>query len=266
VNVRVVKIGGSALADASWLRAFADAASTSGVPLVVVHGGGPDITALSERLGVEVRWHEGRRVTPPDALDVAAMVLTGRINKRIVATLLSAGVDAVGLSGIDGGLIRAHVADDGLLGRVGRVASVRPSLLRSLLAAGHTVVVSPISLGHDGEALNVNADDAAAAIAAALDATELVFLTDVPGVRDAAGMRKWLDPGEATALVDSGVASGGMGVKLGAGVRALHSGVPSVRIGDATVLFDAAAGTVLSATSPFLGATLSSYSAAPEAS
>jgi acetylglutamate kinase len=253
VNVRVVKIGGSALGDAAWLKAFADAASTSGVPLVVVHGGGPDITVLSERLGVEVQWHEGRRVTPPETLDVAAMVLTGRINKRIVATLLSAGVDAVGLSGIDGGLIRAQLADGGALGRVGRTTSVRAALLRSLLLAGHTVVVSPISLGNDGEALNVNADDAAAAIAAALNATELIFLTDVPGVRDAAGLRRWLDAGEAAALVDSGVVFGGMGVKLGAGVRALDSGVPSVRIGDATVLFDAAAGTVLSATSPVLG-------------
>jgi acetylglutamate kinase len=245
VNVRVVKIGGAALSDGAWLEAFAAAASESRVPLVIVHGGGPDISALSERLGVEVRWREGRRVTPPEALDVASMVLTGRVNKRIVGALLSAGVDAIGLSGIDGGLLRAVVAEGGALGRVGRVSSVRSALLRTLIAEGHTVVISPISLGSDGEPLNVNADDAAAAVAGALNATELVFLTDVPGVRDAAGIRRWLDAGEAECLVESGVAFGGMGVKLSAGVRALHSGVPAVRIGDASVLYDVAAGTVL---------------------
>jgi acetylglutamate kinase len=250
VKVRVVKIGGSALGDASWLEAFGEAAARSALPLVIVHGGGPDITALSERLGVEVRWHEGRRVTPPDALDVAAMVLNGRINKRIVAALQAAGVDAVGVSGLDGALLRAELMEAGRLGRVGRITAVRRALLSTLLSAGHAVVISPISLCDDGAAVNVNADDAAAAVAAALDAEELVFLTDVPGVRDAAGVRRWLNAGEASALVDSGVAFGGMGVKLDAGVRALQSGVASVRIGDRSVLLDAAAGTVLRATSP----------------
>jgi acetylglutamate kinase len=247
VNIRVVKIGGAALADASWLGAFAAAAAASPGPLVVVHGGGPDITSLSARLGLEVRWHEGRRVTDRAALDVAAMVLSGRVNGSIVAALLGAGVDALGLSGLDGALLRAALVDDGALGRVGRVTAVRAELLRRLLAAGHTVVISPISLGEDGDALNVNADDAAAAVAAALGATELVFLTDVPGVRDAAGIRRWLDAGEAATLVQSGVAHGGMGVKLSAGVKALGAGVPAVRIGDAAVLYDAAAGTVLRA-------------------
>jgi acetylglutamate kinase len=247
VKVRVVKIGGAALNDGAWLKSFAEAVAASGSPLVIVHGGGPDITELSSRLGVEVRWHRGRRVTPPEALDVAAMVLSGRVNRRIVTTLLGAGVDAIGLSGVDGGLIRADIAEGGELGRVGRVSSVRAGLVRGLVAAGHTVVISPISLGPDGDALNVNADDAAAAVAASLEASELVFLTDVPGVRDAEGLRRWLHSGEASALVASGVAFGGMGVKLDAGVRALEWGVPSVRIGDATVLFDAGAGTVLSA-------------------
>jgi acetylglutamate kinase len=245
VNVRVVKIGGSALSDGAWLTAFAGAAAESRVPLVVVHGGGPDITRLSERLGIEVRWQHGRRVTSPEALDVASMVLNGRINQRVVCALLAAGVDALGLSGVDGGLLRASLAEGGALGRVGRVNAVRSALLRTLIAEGQTVVVSPISLGEDGEPLNVNADDAAAAIASALGATELVFLTDVPGVRDAAGLRRWLDAGEAAGLVTSGIAAGGMGVKLSAGMRALDGGVRAVRIGDASVLYDAAAGTVL---------------------
>jgi acetylglutamate kinase len=250
MNIRVVKIGGAALADPSWLTAFACAAAASPGPLVVVHGGGPDITALSDRLGIEVRWHEGRRITGDDALDAAAMVLSGRVNRKVVTALLAAGVDAVGLSGLDGALLRAEVLAGGELGRVGRVSSVRTELLHRLLAAGHTVVISPISLAPDGDALNVNADDAAAAVAAALHATELVFLTDVPGVRDAAGMRRWLDAGEAQSLVRSGVAFGGMGIKLSAGVHALGCGVPAVRIGDASVLHDIGAGTVLRAVAP----------------
>lgn len=245
MTVKVVKIGGAALVDAAWLTTFAEAAAAARAPLVIVHGGGPDISALSDRLGIEVRWHEGRRVTPPEALDVATMVLAGRVNKRVVGALLAAGVDAIGLSGIDGGLLRAEIVENGDLGRVGRVASVRTALIRGLLQLGHVIVVSPISLGADGGALNVNADDAAAAIAAALGATELVFLTDVPGVRDGAGMRDALGIDEAALLVESGVASGGMSVKLNAALAALGCGVPAVRIGDARVLFDSSAGTVL---------------------
>lgn len=252
MSARVVKIGGSALSDGAWLRDFAAAVATVRTPLIVVHGGGPEITALSDRLGVAVRWHEGRRVTPPDALDVASMVLSGRINKRVVAALVAAGVDAVGLCGIDGGLIRAELLAGGVLGRAGRVHSVRAELLRSLVAAGHTPILSPISLGEDGEAVNVNADDVAAAVAAAVDASELVFLTDVAGVMEGAAVRAGLDAGEALNLVASGVAFGGMGVKLHAGVRALDCGVPAVRIGDASVLHDAGAGTLLR--QPALGA------------
>jgi acetylglutamate kinase len=245
MNARVVKIGGAALADATWLSSFAAAAAASGTPMVIVHGGGPDISALSDRLGIEVSWHEGRRVTSAATLDVAAMVLNGRINKRVVGALVNAGVDAIGISGVDGGLLRAEVVEDGALGRVGRIETVRVSLLHSLLGLGHSVVVSPISLGADGEPLNVNADDAAAAVAAALGADELVFLTDVPGVRDASGLCADLDVDQAAGLVRDGTASGGMGVKLGAGMKALRSGVRAVRIGDARVLFDDAAGTVL---------------------
>lgn len=245
MSVTVVKIGGAALGDPAWLATFAAAAAAARTPLVIVHGGGPDITALSDRLGIEVRWHEGRRVTPPDALDVAAMVLTGRVNKKIVGALLAAGVDALGLSGIDGNLLRAEIVEDGVLGRVGRVASVRIDLVGAMLGLGHTVVVSPISRGVDGEPLNVNADDAAASIAAALGARELVFVTDVAGVMDAAGMRSELEVGEALSLIETGIATGGMSVKLSAAVRALESGVAAVRIGSARVLFDAAAGTTL---------------------
>jgi len=245
LNATVVKIGGSALTDPAWLSQFAAAAAAAKRPFVVVHGGGPEITALSDRLGVGVAWHEGRRVTPPEALDVAAMVLNGRVNVRVVTALVAAGVDALGVSGVDGGLMRAGIVENGALGRVGRIAAVRVELLRSLLSLGHTPVVSPISLGEDGAPLNVNADDAASAIAAALDADELLFLTDVPGVHDENGTRTCLDPEEAAALIDAGVASGGMRVKLSAAMSALDCGVAAVRIGDVRVLFDPTAGTVL---------------------
>jgi acetylglutamate kinase len=245
VSVKVVKIGGAALADGGWLAGFAAAVAAGGEPLVIVHGGGPDITWLSDRLGIPVSWHEGRRITPPEALDAAAMALTGRVNRRVVASLIGGGVDAVGLSGVDGALLRADIVEGGAIGRVGRITTVRVSLLRSLLDLGHTVVISPISLADDGEALNVNADDAAAAVATALGADELVFLTDVPGVRDAAGLRSGLDVMEAAMLVRTGVAAGGMGVKLSAGMKALEDGVAAVRIGDHSVLVDAAAGTLL---------------------
>jgi acetylglutamate kinase len=245
VTERVIKIGGAALADAAWLASFADAVAAAGSPLVIIHGGGPEITALSDRLAVETRWHEGRRVTPPEAMDVATMVLNGLVNTRVTAALLAAGVDAVGLSGVDGGLLAADLLEGGMLGRVGAVRSVRTGMLRSLLHAGHTVVISPVSLGDDGGPVNVNADDAASAIAAALGAAELVFLTDVPGVRGTSGLCARLDAGEAVELVRSGVAFGGMEVKLNASVRALSAGVPSIRIGDARVLYDGSAGTVV---------------------
>lgn len=245
MTMRVVKIGGAALAAPEWAAKFAAAVSAAREPMVIVHGGGSDITELSDRLGIEVRWHEGRRITPPEALDVAAMVLTGRVNKKLVGALLSAGVDAIGLCGIDGALLGADVVEDGALGRVGRITAVRTELLAALLQLGHTVVVSPISRGVDGEPLNVNADDAAAAIAAALGASELVFLTDVPGVREDGVVRHQLLLEEAESLMQTGTATGGMHVKLTAAVNALGSGVESVRIGDVDVLHDATAGTVV---------------------
>jgi acetylglutamate kinase len=244
---RVVKIGGAALADGAWLTRFAAAVAEARTPLVIVHGGGPEISALSERLGIEVEWHDGRRVTSAAALEAAGMVLNGRVNKRVVTALVNAGVDALGIAGVDGALLRADLHADGTLGRVGRIVHVRADLLRNLIALGHTVVISPLSLGIDGEALNVNADDAAAAIAAALGATELVFVTDVPGVRDGTEIRPRLDVSEAADLVSSGVASGGMAVKMSAAVKALGHGVQAVRIGTEQVLFDDAAGTAMTA-------------------
>ena len=242
---RVIKIGGAALTDAGWLQRFAQSAAAMSEPSVIVHGGGPEISALSGQLGIEPEWHEGRRVTPPAALDAAAMVLNGRVNTRIVSALVMAGVDAMGMSGADGGLLRAVVAHDGALGLVGRITHVRTELIGWMLERGMTPVISPISLGEDGGALNVNADEVASAVASALGAGELVFLTDVDGVRSGAELRTVLSVDESAALIESGAAWGGMAVKLNAAAAAVGAGIGRVRIGGLATLTDAAAGTTL---------------------
>src|SRR5262245_51878785 len=132
--LQVIKVGGAALNNASWLERFADAAAASmDAKRIIVHGGGPEISELSTRLGLGVEFHEGRRITSAAQLDVTSMVLTGRINKRIVRALRARGVDAFGLSGEDGGLIEGTVMNRGALGRVGRVVKVRYGLLQAML-------------------------------------------------------------------------------------------------------------------------------------
>lgn len=239
----VVKLGGSAVTDEAWLRVLGRAIAESPRPVVVVHGGGPEVSELSAALGVAAEFVGGRRVTPPEALDVAAMILTGRVNKRIVRALRSAGVDAFGLSGEDGALVTARVAAGGALGRVGEVAGVRGELLGWLLARGMVPVISPISASSGGEALNVNADEVAAAVAVATRADELLFLTGVEGVMTETGRAAQLTLEESVRLMESGVVRDGMRVKVEASLRALEQGVASVRIGGPAMLSDPDAGT-----------------------
>lgn len=246
---QVIKIGGSALNDLPWLDRFAAAAAMAapGVTRVLVHGGGPEITALSAQLGLTTQWNNGRRVTSEAALDVASMVLTGRINKRIVRALRGHGVDAFGLSGEDGGVVQGRQSEQGKLGRVGDVVNVRTGLLRQLLDSGLLPVLSPVSFGADGGALNINADEVATSIAAALSAEELLFLTDVEGVRVNGERAESLTSAQAQMLIANEVATGGMAVKLRAAVLALHAGVTRVRIGPLEMLWDSQAGTALGA-------------------
>jgi acetylglutamate kinase len=246
--IQVIKIGGAALADELWLDRFAAAAAVAmpGNVRVLVHGGGPEITALAAQLGMATQWHNGRRVTTPEALDVTSMVLNGRINKRIVRTLRAHGVDAFGLSGEDGAVVSGRLTERGALGRVGDVSAVRSELLLQLIAAGLLPVLSPVSLGEDGQALNINADEVATSVAAALPADELLFLTDVEGVRVAGGRAELLSASEAQQLIADEVATGGMAVKLRAAVLALQAGVARVRIGPLEMLWDVNAGTALS--------------------
>jgi acetylglutamate kinase len=243
----VVKIGGRAQGDPQLLTQLA-AASRRGESLVIVHGGGDEVSVLQRRLGLEPQFRGGRRVTSVEDLELVRMVLSGATNKRLVAQLLSAGVRAVGLSGEDAGLLTAHITDPDF-GRVGGAITARPDLLTHLWSGGFIPVVSPLGRDADdpqGGGLNINGDDAAAAIAVALGADELLLVADVAGVLDEAGtVIPALDGTAAQSLVASGVAKGGMAAKLEAGALALRGGVRRVRIGDLRAITDAAAGTRL---------------------
>lgn len=255
---RVLKLGGRAQNDPRLASAIAAAWAAQPGALCLVHGGGDEISALQHALGVEPAFAGGRRVTSARDLDIVRMALSGTANKRLVAQLVAAGVPAVGLSGEDGALIEARLADDATLGYVGTPQRINVPLLRHLLAGGYLPVISPLACdatARSGDArtndtrvaraLNVNGDDAAAAIATALGAAELLLVADVPGVLVAGRPVPMLDPEEAMAAIANGVARGGMAAKLQAGISALQQGVERVRIGDLDAIFDPARGTTL---------------------
>jgi acetylglutamate kinase len=244
----VVKIGGRVQDDARLAPALVAAQRAAAGGLVVVHGGGDDISALQRRLGHEPRFVGGRRATSDEELEIVRMVLSGSANKRLVASLVTAGCRTVGISGEDGGLLLAHVAPGAPLGRVGGQVHANPLLLRDLLSAGWLPVVSPLARDGDdpqGTGLNVNGDDAAAAIAIALGAGELLFLADVPGVLVEGVAAPSLTREDATRLVAAGTAVGGMAAKLEAGFVALARGVARVRIAGLAGLRDDSSGTTL---------------------
>jgi len=251
LNVRVVKLGGNELDQPAWLEACARALMSLD-PVVVVHGGGRAVSAWSERLGLPVEKRDGRRVTTPEVAEVVELVLAGPLNRRVVAALRRAGLDAVGLSGVDGGLLTARRAESGTeLGHVGEIVQVRAALLESFLLAGLTPVIAPMAPAAGDAAatpFNVNADDAAAAIAGALHAAELLLVSDVPGVQVGGVVQPVLDGVEIESLIESGAASEGMAAKLRAAVAALRAGARAVRIGDLRLLDDPRAGTRILAT------------------
>ena len=248
LSVRVVKLGGNELDRPDWLAACAAAIKAAG-PVVVVHGGGKAVDALSRRLGLPVEKRDGLRVTTPEVAQVVELVLAGPVNRAVVAALRHAGVDAMGLSGVDGGLLTARQLAGGF-GQVGAVTDVRASLLHSLLLAGLTPVVAPVAPGDQGTPLNVNADDAAAAVAAALRAEELLFVSDVAGVAVGGVPQPSLAAGEIETLIDRGVATNGMAAKLRAAAHALQTGARAVRIGDLELLTSRTAGTRIFAATP----------------
>lgn len=250
LSIVVVKIGGRAQAEPRLPAVIAQAARP-GSRLVVVHGGGDEVTSLQRTMGIEPTFVGGRRVTRTQDLDVVRMVLSGTINKRLTAQLQSAGVRAVGVSGEDGGLLTARVTDPAF-GRVGRDVFSDASLVAHLLNGDWVPVVSPLARDRDspsGEGLNVNGDDAAAAIAAGLGADELIFVADVPGVLEMGAVIPQLDAERIRALAADGVVQGGMLAKLEAALTALHNGVRRVRIAALDGIADASAGTLITLSS-----------------
>ena len=249
----VLKIGGSVAGEDDAALDLVASLHDAGRPLVVVHGGGPLVGEWATRLGLETRFERGLRVTDGSTRDVALAVLAGLVNKTLVARLVAKGVPATGLSGVDGGMLRAEREDE-TLGLVGRVSMVDSSLLEELLAALRVPVVAPAALDGDGTILNVNGDTEAGAIAAAIAARLLAFVTDVPGVRGKDGrVIATLDRDRAKALVDDGTIEGGMLPKVEACLVAAQAGcraaIVSARDIDAieALLSGEAAGTVFEA-------------------
>jgi len=233
---RIIKIGGNEMNTPGFLEALARQiarlSAETAEPLIIVHGGGQEIAALQSRLGIEPIKVDGLRVTNAESLAVAQMVLSGHTNKAIVKAFLTAGLDAAGFSGIDGGLLRCrkkqHPTVD--LGLVGEITSVRASFLTALTTQGIIPVISPISLGEDNQTYNVNADEAAGAIAQALSARVLDFVSNVPGVLQGDHLLPRLTQARAEALIAGDVITGGMIPKMRTALDALGRGVGQVRI------------------------------------
>jgi acetylglutamate kinase len=245
---RVVKVGGRPQLDATLPASIADAHRSAPGSLVVVHGGGDEVSTLQRLYGVEARFTGGRRVTSALDLEIIRMALSGSANKRLVSALVDAGVPAIGLSGEDGALLTASPLDSAKYGFVGRPADVNTELLGHLLDAGYLPVLSPVSRSTErllGPTLNVNGDDAAAAIAGALGADELLLVSDVAGVLLDERPIASLGPEDAQRLIDDGTARGGMAAKLQAALAALEGGVQRVRISDVAAISDTGRGTVL---------------------
>jgi len=233
----VVKLGGRILEEPERRGAALDAIAAryrAGDRFVVVHGGGRQVDAALERAGIPKRTHEGLRVTDEATLDVVVSVLAGLVNKRLVSDLIARDVDAAGISGADGGTLiaEAHPPTQGVdLGRVGRVVACRPRVILAILSAGALPVVASIAATAAGELLNVNADAAASALAPALGARRLLFLTDVEGVFDADGrVVRRIDAAGLSRLLASDAVRGGMRPKLHASLEAIARGVGEVVI------------------------------------
>lgn len=238
----VVKYGGSAMGD----RAVRESVMRDlvllkyiGINPVIVHGGGPEITALLKRLGKETNFVHGRRVTDPETMEVAQMVLVGKVNKELVNLLNRHGGRAVGLSGLDAGLIRVRPAEGGSLGRVGEVERIDPEPLHVLSREGYLPVIATVGVGPDGESYNINADLVAGDLAVALEAEKLIMLTDVEGLRadpqDPKSLLAVVGAAEARRLIATGAIEGGMIPKVEACVRAAEGGVARTHIIDGRV-------------------------------
>jgi len=246
---RVIKVGGRPQSDPCLPVQLAQAAASNG-GLVVVHGGGDEVSALQRAFGVEAQFVAGRRVTSAEDIEIIRMALSGSANKRLVAQLVAKNVHAIGLSGEDASLISAAPIDAQTLGHVGAPQRINVELLWHLLDGGYVPVISPTSRNvvaktWGAPALNVNGDDAASAIAVALAAEELLLVLDVAGVLvDGAVVRK-LETSKARRLIADGIAANGMAAKLEAAIAALDGGVERVRIANIGAITDDNCGTLV---------------------
>ena len=241
---RVYKVGGPALEDPSLLAPLAREIGAFDGEVALVHGGGRQVERMLQQLGIESRFIDGRRETSPPAMDVVEMVLSGSMNKALASGLLHEGVPAVGLSGRDGGLIQAALVPG--LGVVGSPEKVNPAILDALWAAKFVPVISPVSNGPSGEAVNVNADEAAQWIARQIGAATLVFLSDVDGVNlDGAPVAN-LNEAQIEGRIKDGAIHGGMTMKVRMALDAARSGIPAVIIAGRARLQGGFAGTRIS--------------------
>ena len=245
-KIVVVKYGGNAMLNEELKQAVMEdivLLNTIGVHVVLVHGGGPEINAMLERVGKESRFVNGLRYTDEETMEIVQMVLTGKLNKDIVGILLQQGGKAVGLSGVDSGLLRAKKIDKNGedLGFVGEVTEVHPEIVTSLLNQGFIPVISTVALGEQGDTAryNINADTAAARIAIALHAEKFVQLTNVPGVlrdvNDPTTLIKRIAREAIPSMIATGIISSGMIPKIECCLEALKGGVPRTHIIDGRV-------------------------------
>ncbi len=239
-KVIVVKYGGAAMEQAPLAASFAQDVAllqSAGILPVIVHGGGPQVTKVSARLGIETTFVDGLRVTDAETLDVATMVLAGKLNTEVVASLVTGGVPAVGLSGVDGGLLMARKQAAPDLGFVGEVVRVNADVVRTLMERRFVPVVASIAVDEHGQAYNVNADVVAAELAIELGAQKLVFLNDVPGVIGPTGdLLSELSAEQCLDLLArEGVVEGGMIPKLESAAEAIKAGVGRVHLVDGRV-------------------------------
>ncbi len=245
---RVIKVGGRPQSDPALPGALAAAFKASPGSFVVVHGGGDEVSTLQKMYGAQAEFRDGRRVTSALDLEIIRMALSGSANKRLVSAMVSAGVPAIGISGEDAALLMATPLDPDQYGFVGVPDEVNDVMLKYLMRGGFVPVVSPVSRSNralNGVTLNVNGDDAAASIAVALEAEELLLVSDVEAVlRDGSPIGA-ISPEEAQRLIDDGTAQGGMAAKLRAAIAALDGGVERVRISDIAAIQQPDRGTVL---------------------
>lgn len=240
-KVIVIKYGGNAMINEHLKEQVMEDIALLwliGVKVVLVHGGGPEINEVMDKFGKKPEFVDGLRVTDKETVDIVQMVLAGKVNKSLVTLLQMKGGHAVGLSGMDGGLIEAEIKDE-RLGYVGKITKIRPQPITDLLEKNYIPVISTVAGDHSGNVYNINGDTAAAYIAGALHAERLLMMTDIAGILrdkdDSSSLIPELTVSEAKTLYESGIISGGMIPKVDCCIKALDEGVENVTILDGRV-------------------------------